>query len=225
MMRHKLVTVSQIQKLDRTAIGTYGISSLILMENAGIAVSREAVKMVRSDRAPINIFCGVGNNGGDGFVAARHLVNAGLNVNVFIVGESKTLKSDAAVNYKVLVKSGTSVKKILRMTPVITEQIFRSSLCIDALFGAGLNRKIGSPASEVIDAINHYSRKVLAVDIPSGLDGTSGKIHGAGIRADVTVTMTFPKKGFYQNSGPQCCGRVVVADIGIPKPLIARILK
>ena len=224
-MHHRVVTVAQIQKLDRKAIKGYGIPSLILMENAGAAVSREAIKMVGSNRAPIDIFCGTGNNGGDGFVAARYLLNAGFNVNAFIVGESKRLKSDTAVNYKILVKSGKAVKKISRLTPVITEQIFRSSLCIDALFGVGLNRNIESPISEVIDAINRYSRKILAVDIPSGLDGTNGKIHGICIRADRTVTMTFPKKGFYRNAGPKNCGRVVVADIGIPRRLTKEIIK
>ena len=225
MMHRKVVTVSQIQKLDRAAIEICGVPSLILMENAGAAVSRELMRMVGSSRAPVSVFCGGENNAGDGFVAARHLSNAGYRVKVFIAGDPKRLKPDAAVNYQILVKSGMTTQVIPQLVPAVVRQIRRSALCIDAFFGVGLNRNIEPPFDEIIQAINRYGRRILAIDIPSGLDGTTGKIRGVCVRADTTVTMTLPKKGFYRNSGPQYCGRVVVADIGIPHRLIPKVLK
>lgn len=225
MIRRQSVTTAQIQKLDQAAIGTYGIPSLILMENAGAAVAREAVRMIGASKKTVSIFCGMGNNAGDGFVAGRHLLNSDFLVKIFIIGNPKRLKADAAINYQIFVKNGIPVREIKQLTPAVIRQIRRSTLCIDALFGVGLNRNIEPPFSEIITAINRYARRILAVDIPSGLDGTTGKIYGACVRADTTVTMTFPKGGFYRNSGPQHCGRVVVADIGIPRRFIARILK
>lgn len=218
--RIKSLSVEEIQAFDRFAIEDLGIPSIVLMENAGRAVA-EAVwdRLKNSSRAKVSIVCGLGNNAGDGFVAGRHLRNRGVTTNIFLIGSAEKLKADAAVNYRILKKipcpivEGTAVddrtKKILK----------ESSVIVDAIFGVGLNRPITEPFKGMIETINALHRPVVSADIPSGLDGTTGRIWGVCIKAAVTVTMSFPKKGFYQGQGPYYIGKVVVADIGISSRL------
>lgn len=214
------VSVKQIQELDRIAIKKYGVPSLALMENAGAQVSREALKIL-GKKKNVLIVCGVGNNAGDGFVAARHMINQGINVKVWLIGNAIKLREDAKINYLILKKSGC---------PIIRggcshRDIRKSDLVVDAIFGVGLNRTIGDPVRSSIEAINKHARKILSVDIPSGLDGTTGKIYGVCIKATKTVTFSFPKKGFLISEGPRMTGKVIVVDIGIPKKLKERIVQ
>lgn len=217
----------EIQALDKLAIETLGIPSLVLMENAGRAVSCEVLRQLkrpnrlnRPKKPFVTIFCGLGNNAGDGFVIARHLHEAGLEVHTYIIGKAGHLKSDAAVNYRILRKLGGKVRVVAAVDNVICRDMARSDIVVDAILGVGLNRKIREPFQGIIEAINHSKKYVIAVDVPSGLDATTGRIYGICVRAATTVTFTFAKKGFVKNKGPRFVGRVVVADIGIPKGLI-----
>lgn len=223
----KAVTVSQIQKLDKTAIEKVGIPSIVLMENAGRAVAEEVEKSLRGKRnGVVCIVCGLGNNAGDGFVAARHLIDAGTSVKIFLIGQGRQLKHDAAVNYRILKKMKYPIiecggTRFCAPAGSISRDIARADVVVDAIFGVGLNRQIGQPFRGVIETINRRAKYVVAVDIPSGLDGTTGAMYGACVRADKTVTFSFAKKGFLKNYGPGHVGKVVIADIGIPARLRA----
>jgi len=222
----KPVTVRQIQNLDKIAIERYGIPSLVLMENAGRAVAEEVKKYLRKKERPrVCVVCGSGNNGGDGFVVARHLVNAGILAKIFIVGKIQQLKYDAAINYQILQRMECPVVEC-RGTKFCapTKDIARADVVVDAIFGVGLDRTIAEPFRSVIETINREAKYVVAIDIPSGLDGTNGKIYGVCVKADKTVTFSFPKKGFFKNHGPRQTGRVVTVDIGIPEQVIRKVL-
>lgn len=221
-MRKKITvaTVKQIQELDKLAIEKYGIPSLVLMETAGRAVAQEVIKQVKRIRDPhACVICGLGNNAGDGFVIARHLINAGIKTSVFLIGEGSRLKHDAAVNYRILKKLKYLITEVGAAHVLLVHDIARADIIVDAIFGVGLNRDILDPFRNVIEVINKSGKKVISVDTPSGLDGTSGKIYGICVRADVTVTFTFAKTGFFKNQGSRHVGKVVVADIGIPPAL------
>jgi len=219
-LKTKAVSVPEIQLLDRTAIDVYGIPTLVLMENAGCVVAREVSALLKGKEGPsVCIFCGTGNNGGDGLVAARHLEATGAQVTVFLVGRSRDLKNDAALEYRITKKCGLVVKEISLVTDAVSRTVAKSDVVVDAIFGVGLNRDIGEPQRSVIEFLNQRDKPILAVDIPSGLDGTTGEIYGVCVQATRTVTFSFPKKGFYLKCGPQVTGKVVVADIGIPRKL------
>jgi NAD(P)H-hydrate epimerase len=215
-----LVSAKQIQKLDDIAINRFGIPSLALMENAGRAVAAHALGMLKMKKR-VCIVCGSGNNAGDGFVAARHLINKGCRVTIVLVGKASSLKNDAAVNFAVLKRLKIPIVRAGTSAPAAWRKISGADLVIDAIFGVGLNRTIDGPAQKAIAAINAHAGKVLSVDVPSGLDATSGGIHGVCVKADATVTFTLAKMGFGRGEGPAHCGNVLVADIGIPKALYA----
>jgi len=220
----KKVTVKQIQNLDNIAIGKYGISSIALMENAGRNVACEIIRLLkhkdtRSRALTVCIICGTGNNAGDGFVIARHLINNNIKAKIFLIGRAKKLKHDAALNYQILKKLKYSIKECQKLSNDEIKIIKNANCVVDAIFGVGLNREITEPFKEFIQAINKNAKRIIAVDIPSGLDGTTGKIYGVCIKANTTVTFSFAKKGFYKAQGPKVVGKVVVADIGIPRKL------
>ena len=219
------VTVQQIQNLDRIAIERYGIPSIVLMENAGRAVAGEVRKSLRGKKKPrVCVVCGLGNNAGDGFVIARHLMNAGIPVKVFLVGKARRLKPDAAVNYRILKKLKFSIQKVGTGRDLSLRDITQADVVVDAIFGVGLNREITGPFRSVIETINREAKYVIAVDIPSGLDGTTGAIYGVCVKADKTATFTFPKKGFFRGHGPRQTGKIIVVDIGIPVQVIRKVL-
>ena len=211
------VTVEQIQRLDKMATEKYGIPSIVLMENAGRAVAEEVLKdLQRGKHRRVTIICGVGNNAGDGFVTARHLWNAGVDPTVFLIGEAGHLKQDAAVNYRILKNCGYPVSEIRGKNLSLKRHLAKTDIIVDAIFGVGLNRQILEPFQSVIELSNDSCKRTIAVDVPSGLDATTGKICGVCIQADKTVTFSFSKKGFFVGEGPRMTGKVIVADIGIP---------
>lgn len=219
----KSVTTKQIQKLDEVAIKTFGMPSAVLMENAGRAVYAELGKRIQPRH--VAVVCGTGNNAGDGFVAARHLVNAGVRIDVMMLGAAAALKADALLNYQLLRRLRCPVHVIKKVTPKTAAMIRAAQVTVDAVFGVGLNRTVTGIYREAIEAVNQLAGRVLAVDVPSGLDATSGKIYGVCIKADKTVTFTYPKRGFSVGEGPRFVGQVVVADIGIPNLVKARVIK
>jgi NAD(P)H-hydrate epimerase len=213
------VTVRAIQALDKFAIKRMGIPSIVLMENAGRALAEEVLKLAKK-KARVLIVCGTGNNGGDGLVAARHLKVNGARVVVCIVGSKTELKEDPKINYAIV--------KALRIPVIFYKKpsclpLKRTDVVIDALFGAGLNRPLQEPYRSVIGRINQSGAYVIACDIPSGLDGTTGKVHGCCVKADKTVTFTLLKTGFFRNAGPSYIGKAVVRNIGLPPDWVKRI--
>ncbi|MFH1854130.1 MAG: NAD(P)H-hydrate epimerase [Candidatus Omnitrophota bacterium] len=204
------VSAQEMHELDRRTIEDFGVPSIVLMENAGRCVSETGIEMLKASASNnAAVFCGTGNNGGDGFVAARYLARQGIDVTIFIVGENHGLKNDPLTNLHILRRMGVRVKEIA--TPVN----INTGLIIDAIFGIGLEGEVKDPARKIIIDLNQKNVPVLAVDVPSGLDADTGEILGQAIKATKTVTMQFPKKGFYINRGPEHAGEIVVADIGI----------
>ena len=211
------VSVAQIRALDQWAIRECGIPSLSLMENAGRSVAEEAMRHLSRTRNKCFIICGLGNNAGDGLVAARHLLAHGFRPKIILIGRGRRLKQDAAVNYRILRKIRYPVKEVTDPGGITAAELRSADVVVDAIFGVGLNRSLEGLFRHVIAAINAYAKFVIAVDVPSGLDGDTGKVWGACVRADCTLTFSYLKKGLCRGEGPRCAGKVMVKDIGIPR--------
>ncbi|MBN3033587.1 MAG: NAD(P)H-hydrate epimerase [Candidatus Saganbacteria bacterium] len=207
-MRNKAISVRQAQAFDKFAQEKLGIPSIVLMENAGRSVAEAC-----AGRGEIAVVCGTGNNGGDGFAAARHLLNAGREIKVFVIGEKTKLKNDAKINLDALVKMLEKVRWV--STAKGLKDIAQAGLIVDALFGIGLNTPVAGLYRKAIEMINRSKIPVVSVDVPSGLNADTGRVMGMAVRADKTVTFVAPKKGFYKADGPLYCGEVIVRDIGI----------
>ncbi len=210
MAGEELLTNEEMGRADKLAAAA-GVPSLTLMENAGRAVADEAEKMV-SPGARIVVLAGPGNNGGDGFVAARLLKERGYDVRLALLGDKAGLKGDAAA-MAARWKGSTSEAGLANFVT--------ADVVIDALFGAGLSRALEGEAARCVEAINASGKPVLAVDVPSGLDGTTGLAAGPVVRAARTVTFFRRKPGHLLMPGRALCGEVVVADIGIPAAVLA----
>lgn len=208
----ELLTAEEMSRADRLAVAA-GTPSLTLMENAGRAVAAEAGAMIDAG-GRVAVLCGPGNNGGDGFVAARHLRSAGMDVHVVLLGGHEALHGDAAA----MARQWTQPVGAL-----VPASIEGAQLVVDALFGAGLSRPLTGAAAAVVERVNASPFPVLAVDVPSGLDGTTGLAAGAVIEATRTVTFFRRKPGHLLLPGRVLCGQVSVADIGIPAAVLSEI--
>ncbi|WP_299820247.1 NAD(P)H-hydrate dehydratase [uncultured Roseibium sp.] len=220
-----LLTPAEMGQADRLTIEG-GMPGIVLMEQAGQAVARVAAKMVPA-AARISILCGPGNNGGDGFIAARCLAAAGHAVRVHLLKASETLKGDALEAFtRMSAQKGLVCSVVADGEPIsvaLTEELECADLIIDALFGAGLDRPLAGLALALTEAVNRSGRPVLAVDLPSGVNGATGEDLGAAIAADATVTFFRRKPGHLLNPGRTLCGPVTVADIGIKADVLDRI--
>ncbi len=229
MSRELSLSRREVRELDRRAIEEYGIPSIVLMENAGRACADEALAMLAGSSGSSHgyalVFCGPGNNGGDGLVVARTLWNRGVEVRVFFAGTRAQLdasSADVRTNSRLLEGLGLTPSFLERGEQVadLARALGSAALVVDALFGTGLTRPLAGIPAALIDALNEARRPVLAVDLPSGLDADTGAILGRAVRADLTVTFVARKPGFTVGKGPELCGRVVVAEIGIPRFLL-----
>src|SRR3954447_6751199 len=197
------LTRAAVRELDRRAIHEYGVPGVVLMENAGRGAAELLVRL-NYERQRVLILCGPGNNGGDGFVIARHLENAGLEVlaMLFLPPTAAGLTGDAAANHLIWTRSGHHAPPIRGdltdyLGRVVLEDIaLQRGWIVDALFGTGLARPLGPPFDEVVAAINASGRPVRAVDIPSALDCATGEPLGPTVRATHTATFVAPKQGF-----------------------------
>ena len=220
----RALTRKESRAIDQTATAHYGIAGLILMENAGAAVAREALKILHGSNAEkIVVVCGKGNNGGDGFVAARHLISFRIPTSVCLLclKEDLTLPSDAATNLDILermVARGFAPDIIEVSTSEhlheLSAQLSSATVVIDAILGTGLTGAVREPASSAIDLINSSGASVISVDIPSGLDADEGVPLGKAVRADVTVTFVREKVGLSKVPAKEYLGKLIVAEIG-----------
>lgn len=207
----------QIRNYDRIAAEKYGVITTILMENAGRGAAQVVAKYAKTKDDYVVIVCGAGNNGGDGFVVARYLVNRGINVVAFVVLEEEKIKGDAKYNLEILKKLGVNIRFNSRIDNEVLGIINRSCVIVDALFGTGLNKEVASPFREWIEAINKSNKPVVSLDIPSGVDADSGKILGEGVNATETVTFGTLKTGLLLFPGAEKVGKkLYVATIGVP---------
>ena len=206
----RLLTVAAESKLDAAAIAG-GVPGIALMEAAGAAVAERAVALLPPGGRAL-VLCGPGNNGGDGFVTARHLAEAGFPVDLVSLGEVAALKGDAAL------AAGLWTGPVQGKLP---EDLSPYALVIDALFGAGLSRDLDGVARALVETVAATRLPVLAVDMPSGVDGDSGAVRGAALAATDTVTFVAMKAGHLLEPGRSLCGRVHVAQIGTGEAALA----
>jgi NAD(P)H-hydrate epimerase len=213
-----LLSRDEARDLDRRAIEEFGVPGVVLMENAG----RNMAELLRAlgVQGRVVICCGPGNNGGDGFVMARHLDNANVAVRVLLFAVAEKLAGDAALNYGILTKSGIEVEGFPGVDleeDKLRRELATAEWVVDALFGSGLRGPMRPPFDRVAAAINASSAQVFAVDIPSGLDSDTGQPLGTTVRAHHTATVVALKKGFVEPAAREWLGRVHVIDIGLPR--------
>ncbi|GAW28931.1 NAD(P)H-hydrate dehydratase [Carboxydocella sp. ULO1] len=219
----------EMRQLDQLAIKKLGIPGAVLMENAGVQVVQAVEKLLgelRGKRATILV--GKGNNGGDGLVVARHLLNRGMEVKTLLLAAPEEIRGDARLNLEILHNLGYKVHYAGQPSSLNTVKValLYTDIIIDAIYGTGFQGSVPEYIGQVINLVNDSGKPIVAVDIPSGVEGASGHVHGPAIKATATVTMAYPKVGLVVEPGASFCGQLLVADISIPavleKEVIAR---
>jgi len=211
----KVSSVSEMRTLDGTAIEKFGIVAELLMENAGQAVYYVISKEFGVKGKSFVIFCGLGNNGGDGFVVARKIHSSGGAVKVFVLGDPSKFKEAAKINFDIVSRLPIEVRQIESIEAVKTEVAYCDCI-VDAILGTGLTRDVAGLYRDVIELINESGKTVFSVDIPSGVHGDTGKVMGAAVKADCTVTFGLPKIGNMLFPGYDRCGKLYVSYISFP---------
>ena len=219
----KVATSQEMKDLDRAAMEEFGIPGLVLMENAAlraVQVLREKHNHLLSER--VFIFCGKGNNGGDGLAMARHLANSGHRVEIILLTDPEKVGGDAAVNLRICRKMGLSLRSVLSTADLspLRDSLSGGGLIIDAIFGTGLASAVSGFYGEAIELINSLPNPVLSVDIPSGLNADTGMVEGPCVQADVTIAFGLPKRAHYVTPASNFAGFVEVVDISLPAALI-----
>jgi NAD(P)H-hydrate epimerase len=216
-----ILSREQVRSIDRRALEEYGVPGVVLMENAG----RGAADLLRQlgVRGRVVICCGKGNNGGDGYVIARHLDSAGIDVRVLLFCRPEELTGDAAINYQIIARSRLPIA--VHADASLDQDAIRAALAgaewvVDALFGTGLSGPVRAPFDRVIEIINASGARVFAADIPSGLDCDTGRPLGPTVRAQHTATFVALKKGLVEETAKEWLGQVHVVDIGAPRALL-----
>lgn len=216
-MKRLILNRKEIQKIEKETVEKFGINNLVLMENAG----RESFYIIKKIFRNIQnkdflIFCGKGNNGGDGFVLARYLFNNFVNVKVFYFGNPEEFTDISFLNFKILknLKIDTFSINDLKLYNL---RLNKNYIFVDAILGIGIKGEIEGKMREVIEYINEKGNYKISIDIPSGLDADTGEIHGVCVKSNLTISMGFLKKGFFINKGPEYTGKIEVVDIGFPR--------
>jgi len=213
----KIVSSQQMRGMDKYTIEKIGIPGMVLMENAAKATFHVIEKILADESSSrVAIFCGKGNNGGDGFAIGRYLWNKGVEVMVYLVGKEADLKGDAKRNYEIIKKLGLDIHFLSKKADLTRILKFPPDLVIDALLGTGISGAVYGFMKEVIDLINQLPGLVIAVDVPSGLNSDSGVVDGAAVEAELTVTMALPKYCQVFYPAKSYVGDLYIADIGIP---------
>jgi NAD(P)H-hydrate epimerase len=219
-----------IRELDRRAIEDYGIPGIVLMENAGRGCAEFIAKLKPTVTAVI--CCGKGNNGGDGFVIARHLDRLGFQVDVLVFCDSADLRGDALTNFEIVQRSRLPLticsdqsKPEPNWLPEVTAKLNAAAVVVDALLGTGTTGEPRFPLNLAIDAINSAQKTVFAIDLPSGLDAATGVPAKSTVQAAYTLTFVTQKTGFAYDAARACLGQVHVLDIGVPRVLVEAIMR
>lgn len=220
----RIMSRDEVRAVDGWAIHQIGAPGVVLMENAGRSCAelvKEKLKGV--DDPEVCIFCGTGNNGGDGYVIARHLLNAAFKVTVVVCGEPEKVAGDARINLDILGRLGHAINPLDPSSRDVEGGVRtlagRANMIVDALFGTGLQGPLRANYQVLVEAINALGTPILAVDIPSGLDCDTGRPLGVAIRAAYTVTFVAVKSGFA--AAPEAgeyTGQVYIASIGVEPP-------
>ncbi len=218
--RLRALTRQEVRAIDQRAWDEYRIPGLVLMENAGRGAAEALLR--RGVNGPVAICCGKGHNGGDGFVIARHLNQAGIDIEIWLFAAGSMLSGDALANYEIAKRCGLTIHEqpAAPLPDRYSHAISAADWVVDALLGTGAQGEVMGLLREVIQAINASGTKVLAVDLPSGLDADTGRALGVCIKANYTVTFVARKLGFDNSESVQWTGEVEVADIGLPRRLL-----
>ncbi len=222
----RILTAEEMRAVDRRAIEVIGIPSMVLMENASIGVA-DALAESFADVEAVAIFCGPGNNGGDGLALARHLDARGYAVRTFFVAagprkrnmvRSSRPRGDAAAQLEILERLGVGVETVDAETDLgsLVASCAGYDLIVDALFGTGLTRPLAGHFGELVERLDALAKPILAVDLPSGLDGSRAEPPGPHLSARLTVTFAAPKVAHGFPPAADAAGRVVVTDLGLP---------
>jgi hydroxyethylthiazole kinase-like uncharacterized protein yjeF len=222
-MENLWFTADRVRQVDRLAVERYAIPSIVLMENAAIALREASLELVASCRlASTIILAGPGNNGGDGFALARHLDNHAIPVHILCTHPIESCRGDARTNFDIIANMG------LPCTVAESEQDYDKLLAslpgprliVDALLGTGVSRPVSGIIKAIIDRVNARDKdQVLSVDIPSGMDADLGPVHGPCVRADLTVSFVGQKIGMAAPGAAKLVAEVVIGDIGVPRQL------
>ncbi len=222
----KILNAGEMNEVDRLTTKRYGVPSLTLIENAGKSVADFiASRFPDFKRRPVVVLCGKGNNGGDGFVVARHLLKMGAKVQAYLTGDPREVKGDAATNLNRW-KKASGALRIIRASSDYKKSAPKSwqgLILVDALLGTGARGEVTGVLREVIEEVNFKADCVVAVDIPSALNADTGVVEGVAIIAQHTVTFTAPKPGLFLGEGLRHAGEVIVREIGSPPDLIREI--
>ena len=208
------LTREQCRQLDRRAMDEFGVPGVVLMENAGRGMAD--LLRQRVGRGPVAVCCGGGNNGGDGFVIARHLDNAGLPVRVLLFADPEGVRGDALANLRILRLGGVPVEA-LPDGHALAAILAQAEWLVDALCGTGLEGAARPPLDRVIAAMNASGKPILAVDIPSGLDADTGRPLGPCVQASLTATVEARKAGFDAPGASRWLGEVRTVSMGVPR--------
>lgn len=211
-----IVTAKQIASMDRYAIDDLEIPGTTLMENAGRGIVEIALSLLGNpERKQVHVYCGSGNNGGDGYVVARHLSNKGADVHVFVLAKREKIHGDALINLNILLNMGQDVSFIEQVP-----QNEKPDLVIDAMLGTGVAGSLRGLFAEVAEFINAQKVPVLSVDIPTGVNADTGAVDGPAIRATATATMALLKRGLVFSPGREYAGQVSIVDISMPPAVV-----
>lgn len=217
----EILTSDQMAHIDRRANLEFGIPSIVLMENAALGVV-DVIERHWPDADGVALFCGTGNNGGDGLAVARHLANRGYAPRIFLLGSRDKVRDDAERNLRVCVTMEIPIDEVHDDEDLL-EALARAADCdliVDAIFGTGLSRPATGVHAEAIRGMCELERPILAIDLPSGLDGSTREVHEPAVEANVTVTFCRPKVAHIFDPASSYCGDVVVADISIPRAAV-----
>jgi len=217
-MKMKIATTQIMKNIDHYCIDVLGIPGIVLMENAALKV----IKNISENNKSFVIVCSSGNNGGDGFAVARHLLNRGNYVEIFSLGSEENMSADTLVNFNIIRNMGAKIIKVNNNEDLenLRESIIHCEITIDAIFGTGLSREVEGIYSLAITIINEYSKYILSIDVPSGFECNSGKVMGNCIKSNKTVTFELYKKGFLGDGADCLTGEIVIEKIGIPKGVV-----
>lgn len=219
-MNNPPLTRAQVRAVDQIAIDRFKIPGVILMENAGRGAAEWLLELGCGER--ITILCGAGNNGGDGFVIARHLANRGRKVSIILVIPPEKIRGDAAVNFRIVQAMQLPLERIdpVADSATLNERLSGANWIVDALLGTGATGSVREPYAAAIRLMNASGKPILAVDLPSGLDADTGQPSGACVRASATATFVARKTGFDRPAAAEFLGQVRVIDIGVPQTVI-----
>jgi ADP-dependent NAD(P)H-hydrate dehydratase / NAD(P)H-hydrate epimerase len=216
---------AQMRAYDKFAVETCHVPGVVLMENAGRGAADVIGRIADRSSARIVVICGAGNNGGDGFAVARHLLSRGFDVHCFLMAPSEKVTGDARINHDAYIDVGghyTELPPGKELGP-LEDELSRATLTVDALFGTGLARPIEGHLKDVIEVINQFDTHRVALDIPSGLDADTGTPLGLAVHAHDTVTFGCLKMGLLTPEGARLAGNVHVVDLGVPEMVLAHV--